>query len=156
MKVKKILFTILPGIAVFMLFSLNSCLDEDSMARAERKMIDMYIKSLGDTIYEKKESGLYYIELVAGTGLSPLEKDTVVIKGRGMYLDYMGISGEIPQEETYIIGSGEKIAGIDEGLRYMKTGGKARLLTPSYLAYKVTPLLWEINLISVRPGPGPR
>jgi FKBP-type peptidyl-prolyl cis-trans isomerase len=154
MKIKKTVIAIFPVISVLMLLSLNSCLDDESMSKAERKMIDMYLKTLGDTIYEKKASGLYYIELIPGTGISPLEKDTVVIKGRGMYLDYVSISGETPRPETYIIGSGEKIPGIDEGLRYMKEGGKSRLLTPSYPANGYnSPLLWEINLISVKPGP---
>jgi FKBP-type peptidyl-prolyl cis-trans isomerase len=154
MKIRKIIFSLSPVIAVVMLFLLNSCLDKESMNKAERKMIEMYLKSLGDTIYEKTPGGVYYIELVPGTGVSPVEKDTVIIKGRGMYLDYVRISGETPQEERYIIGSGEKLPGIDEGLRYMKEGGKTRLVTPSYrdLGYH-SPLLWEINLISVKPGP---
>jgi FKBP-type peptidyl-prolyl cis-trans isomerase len=157
MKIKKIQVALIPVISFFIFLSLHSCLDPDSLSKAERKMIDMYLKSLGDTIYEKKTSGLYYIELVPGTGISPVEKDTVIILGRGLYLDYTSISGETPKNESYIIGSGEKIPGIDEGLRYMKQGGKARLLTPSYpdLGYH-TPLLWEINLITVKPGPRSR
>jgi hypothetical protein len=154
MKIRKILIALVPVIAFFMYLNLSSCLDPDSLSKAERKMIDMYLESLGDTIYEKKASGIYYIELVPGTGIMPVEKDTVVIKGRGMYLDYSPISGEAPQTESYIIGSGEKIPGIDDGLRYMKEGGTSRILTPSYpeLGY-YSPLLWELQLFTVKPGP---
>jgi FKBP-type peptidyl-prolyl cis-trans isomerase len=153
MKIKKTVITLLPVVMVLMGLS-NSCLDDESTSKAERKMIDLYLRSLGDTIYEKKASGLYFIDLVTGTGVSPVEKDTVIIKGRGMYLDYTSISGVQPQNETYIIGSGEKVPGIDEGLRYMKEGGKARLLTPSYPeSGYYSPLLWEITLINVKPGP---
>jgi len=150
---RKTIYAIISMAVVILLFSMNSCLDEDRMDRAERKMIEMYLKTLGDTIYEQKESGLVFIELVAGTGESPVTSDTVDLKGRGMYLDYGSISGDVPQAETYILGSGEKIIGIDEGLRYMKTGGTYRILTPSYLAYGISPLLWEIQIFGIRPGP---
>jgi FKBP-type peptidyl-prolyl cis-trans isomerase len=57
---------------------------------------------------------------------------------------------------------GKVITGVDEGLRYMKAGGKARLLTPSSIAYGFegiwqivpgyTPILWDIELDSVKAG----
>jgi FKBP-type peptidyl-prolyl cis-trans isomerase len=59
---------------------------------------------------------------------------------------------------------GRVVAGVDEGLRYMRDGGKAKLLTPSSLAYGFegiwqivpgyTPLLWIIDIDSVKAGPG--
>jgi len=154
MKIKKILVVLFPAITFFMYLNLSSCLDPDSLSKAESKMIDIYLRSLGDTVFEKKASGIYYIELIPGTGIMPVEKDTVIILGKGMFLDYKPISGETPQSESYIIGSGAKLPGIDEGLRYMKEGGTTRLLTPSYpdMGY-YSPLLWEIKLISVKPGP---
>jgi FKBP-type peptidyl-prolyl cis-trans isomerase len=159
MKTRKATFALLTIISAFALFFLNSCLDDENMSKAERRMIDLYIKALGDTVYEKKASGLYYIELVPGTGPTPVAKDTVVFRGRGMFLDYTVFSSSMntANPEVYVIGSGEKIPGIDEGLRYMKAGGKSRLLTPSYLAYSTSfgynPLLWEITLISIKKGP---
>ena len=55
------------------------------------------------------------------------------------------------------------IAGFDEGITYMKEGGKATFLIPSKLAYGTsgyytipgyTPLLYDVQLVKVIPGPG--
>jgi FKBP-type peptidyl-prolyl cis-trans isomerase len=152
-KFRKIsIYSLLFFVPVILLYG---CLRDDSLARAEKKQIELYIKALGDTVYDLKPSGLYYIELKTGTGISPLDNDTVVIKGRGLYLDYTQFL--IDPENTpnkFVVGSGAKIKGIEEGVKYMKVGGKSRLLTPSSLSYGYSPLLWEINLISVARGPG--
>ena len=70
----------------------------------------------------------------------------------------------VPYKHVMGTDVGLVIKGVDEGLRYMKAGGKARLLTPSNLAYGFegiwqivpgyTPLLWDIQLDSVKAGPG--
>jgi FKBP-type peptidyl-prolyl cis-trans isomerase len=62
-----------------------------------------------------------------------------------------------------IVGGGAYIPGLEEGITYMKEGGKATLLIPSKLAYGTsglynipgyTPLLFDIQLVKVIPGPG--
>ena len=64
--------------------------------------------------------------------------------------------GFFPVAEGYLI------AGFDEGITYMKEGGKARFLLPSSLAYGsagyytipgYTPLLYDVQLVKVSPGP---
>ena len=59
---------------------------------------------------------------------------------------------------------GALIYGFDEGITFMKAGGKATLLVPSNLAYGAsgngygipgyTPLLFDVELVRVKPGPG--
>jgi FKBP-type peptidyl-prolyl cis-trans isomerase len=134
----------------------------------EQKMIDDYIKSLGDTAYVHYPSGLYYIELIPGTGRTPVDYDTVYFKYEAKFLDHVTWDTNDPDSVPYkhVMGTevGRVIAGVDEGLRYMKEGGKSKFLTPSSLAYGFegiwqivpgyTPLLWVIELDSVKAGPG--
>jgi len=143
----------------------TGCGEIGTWEEQERKQIDDYLKALGDTVYVLKPSGLYYIELIEGTGVAPVENDTVFFWYTGSFLD--GVVFESNRSGTdplrVILGNNQLIEGIDEGVRYMKEGGKARLLTPSSLAYGhegwwgiipgYTPLVWTIDLVSVRPGP---
>jgi len=148
----------------FIALVLSGCHPEKRWENEEESQIERYINSLGDTLYELKPSGLFYIELSKGTGRIPIAKDTVQIRYEAKYLDgYVFISNLNDSIDfAFIVGDGTIIPGIDEGVRYMKEGGKARLLTPSYLIYGrsgkagylpgYTPLTWQINLIRVRPG----
>ncbi len=64
---------------------------------------------------------------------------------------------------TFPVAEGYLIAGFDEGISYMKEGGKATFLLPSSLAYGsagllyqlpgYTPLLYDVELVKVSPGP---
>ena len=142
--------------------------EKNTWEKQERKQIDDYIKSLGDTTYILYPSGLYYFEILAGTGRTPVDHDTVYFKYKGRFLNYVVFDKNVPDNVPYkhVMGTdvGPVISGIDEGLRYMKAGGKARLLTPSKIAYGFegiwqivpgyTPLLWDIELDSVKAGPG--
>ncbi len=139
-----------------------SCGEIGTWKQQEDQMIQDYLSSLGDTAFVRKPSGLYCIELAEGTGLIPETGDSVTFYYKGMFLDRVvfdtNLTDSIPWK--HLMGSGDILEGIDEGLRYMKEGGKARLLTPSSLAYGpngvwgvipgYTPLLWEIELLSVK------
>ena len=63
------------------------------------------------------------------------------------------------QTFSFSVGAGEVIAGWDQGLVGMKTGGKRKLLIPSDLAYGPngsgpippnTPLAFEVELVSIK------
>jgi len=137
-------------------------------AEHERRLIDDYVRSLGDTTYVLYPSGLYYIELLPGTGSYPLDLDTVYFKYKAAFTDYVQFDTNDPYSTPfiYVMGSlkGMTIKGVDEGLRYMKEGGTLRLLTPSSLAYGFevvsnivagyTPVLWTIELDSIKPYSG--
>ncbi len=61
---------------------------------------------------------------------------------------------------TFQLGSGKVIKGWDEGVRYMKVGGKRWIIVPPYLGYgsqgmgRIIPpgatLIFEIELLAVR------
>lgn len=132
----------------------------------ERQQISDYLKTIPDSVVSLKPSGLYYIELQAGTGQTPVLNDTVYFNYKGTFLNGVAFDSvsTVTAPYKYVIGSLQIVAGVDEGLQYMKEGGKARLLTPSKLAYGrqgifdiipgYTPLLWDIELRSIKPGPG--
>ncbi len=151
-------------VCAFIVLLNSGCNPTGSWRRQEQSQIDSYVKSLGDTAYVLQPSGLYYIELQPGTGRSPILKDTIYFRYTGMFLDRQIFDSNVSSSTPYgaIIGNYEIIPGLDEGIRLMKEGGKARFLTPSSLAYGqagiwgaipgYTPLIWEISLITVKPG----
>jgi len=144
---------------------------KSTFKKQEQEMIDTYIKSLGDTAYVLKPSGLYYIELQPGSGRSPIIGDTVTFWYNGMFTDrvswnsnytstpFVAIIGYSVKDPTSAYGI---IPGLDEGIKYMKEGGKGRFVLPSDLAYGqagiwgilpgYTPLVFEVDLINVKPG----
>jgi len=144
--------------------------EKSTWEKQEKREIEDYIKKLDatDSTYVLYPSGLYYIELKAGTGRTPVTHDTVYFKYKARFLDYVIWDTNDPINTPYkhVMGTevGKVPTGVDEGLRYMKAGGKSRLLTPSSLAYGFegiwqivpgyTPLSWDIQLDSVKAGPG--
>lgn len=147
-----------------MAFLITACLSDDTWKKNEQKQISDFLKTVPDSVVSLKPSGLYYIELKAGVGRSPVVNDIAYFKYVGRFLDGVAFdsvsTASAPYE--YVMGSFTIVAGVDEGLKYMKAGGKALLLTPSDIAYGrqgifnvipgYTPLLWEIELDSVKGG----
>lgn len=146
---------------------LVSCNDNKAKWEAhENKIIDDYVKTLGDTIYSLKPSGLFYIELSPGTGISPVNNDSVYFKYKASFLNFTVFNRNTPESvPTRVkIGTDNLISGVDEGLQYMKEGGKAKLIIPSRLAYGIygipnivpanTPILVTLELVKVIPGTG--
>jgi peptidyl-prolyl cis-trans isomerase A (cyclophilin A) len=152
------------GLSLILL--LTSCMSDKVWERRELQQISDYLKTIPDSAYVLKPSGLYFFELHAGTGLSPDVNDTTYFNYKGTFLNGVAFDSVSTVKDSYgyIIGSGLIVSGVDEGLKYMKEGGKAKLLTPSKLAYRreglhlmipgYTPLLWEIELVKVKRGPG--
>ncbi len=153
---------------IVMMFSLalllaTGCDPNKKWRQQEQTDIQDYLYSLGDTVYTHKTSGLYYLDLTVGTGISPVAKDTVSIKYKGSYLSGVIFGSDYPNYPDtttlkFVVGGGGIVSGIDEGVTYMKVGGKAKMLLPSSLAYGpygyatipgYTPLLFEIRLLKV-------
>lgn len=94
-------------------------------------------KNLGEIEVTTTESGLQYIEILEGTGASPKAGDVVVVHYTGMFPDGTKFDSSVDRNEPFqfVIGQGQVIAGWDEGVMSMKTGGKRKLIIPSHLAY---------------------
>ena len=70
------------GLCLLFLF-IAGCDFNSNARKLEKSLIQNYISSLGDTVYISKPSGLYYIELKAGTGRTPVVKDTITFRKVG-------------------------------------------------------------------------
>jgi FKBP-type peptidyl-prolyl cis-trans isomerase len=156
----RIKFSNIAGLMLILL--VTGCMSDKVWEKKELQQISDYLRTIPDSAYVLKKSGLYYFELQTGTGLSPVVNDIVYFNYKGTFLNgvaFDSVSTAIEPYE-YVIGSGFIVSGVDEGLKYMKEGGKAKLLTPSKLAYRreglhlmipgYTPLLWEIELVKVK------
>lgn len=149
----------------------NNLLNE--LQEKETADIHAYLKQ-HDIHTQPTASGLYFIELEKGNGPS-------VEAGKSIKVNYtaMFINGEIfetslrdiamknnifdsansYQPFQYQQGDSITIAGWSEGLSYMKQGGRALLIVPSFLAYgeegveglipPYTPLIYEVNVLEV-------
>lgn len=107
-------------------------------------------------------TGLRYEIYHKGKGKHPLSQDTVRINYRVFLLDgELCYSTDSTGPIDFIIGRGEQIKGLEEGLTYMVPGDKARLIVPSHLAYgmsgdmnEIPPsnaLYLDIELVNVNP-----
>ncbi len=83
----------------------------------------------------KTESGLIYRELRAGTGESPKATDTVKVNYRGTLVDGTEFDSSYRRNEPAAFPLTRVIKCWTEGVQLMKTGGKAKLVCPSDLAY---------------------
>jgi FKBP-type peptidyl-prolyl cis-trans isomerase len=149
--------------AVMMMLSLVSCDPTKKFEKKEKEQIQEYLSQNSTLNFVKKPSGLYYLEVVAGTGISPVRTDSAYVKYTGKYLDGTVFDSNVTTGKLYGFIVGQNITGFDEGVTIMKQGGKATLLIPSILGYGAvgtygipgyTPLLFDLELIKVVPYTG--
>lgn len=151
---------------IVLLLSVTSCVDQVKKAeREEEALISTYIASNPDLVFEKKPSGLYFLETQPGQGRFAVKNDTAYIKYVGKLLNGTEFYSTYDNNDTTFIRAikdGELILGLVEGLTYMQEGGQSTLLIPSYLAYGstgyyfpgYTPVIFEVRLVSLKAGPG--
>ncbi len=162
------------AITILLLLTISySCDFGNKLEKDENELIENYLNSIGDTVYTKTASGLYYLTISEGDGRTPVIGDTVFMWYKGKMLSGQLFDTNIDQAEPFgfIVGSGSVISGLDEGVKLMKDGGKAKFITPSSLAYGpaglygynsygyyqviipgYTPLVWDIEIDTVRAG----
>ena len=117
--------------------------------------------------------GLKYIDLSKGTGAIAHTNDIVVVQYTRWLTDgtLFDSSRSRNQPFSFTVGQGQVIPGWDEGLPGMAAGGQRKLIIPAALAYgpsgqqdpntgaTIIPpnatLVFEIELLSVKPGPTP-
>ncbi|TVR72125.1 MAG: hypothetical protein EA408_07335 [Marinilabiliales bacterium] len=137
----------------------------DDPAAYEEELIEKYLESYTDSthlVVTARESGLYYIELVEGTGNNhPEEEDRVDVYYLGTFTDGRVFDTNIGGSLfSFPIGAEAAIPGFEEGVMLMKPGGRSRIIVPSVLAYgehgsgeKIpgyTPLVFDIELFDIR------
>jgi FKBP-type peptidyl-prolyl cis-trans isomerase FkpA len=161
---KRSLTTVLV-ISAMVILSLGSCDPAKKYQKQEREEIDKYLSDNSNLAFELKPSGLYYYDVQVGTGVLPAKSDTVYLFYTGKFLDGTVFDSNVATKDTLIlpIGEGWLINGFDEGIQYMKVGGKAMLLIPSDLGYGpvgrgpiggYTPILFDVELLKVKLSSG--
>lgn len=117
--------------------------------KKDEQLIDDYLKENNLTA-QKTESGLRYIILEDGKGPKAADGDSAVVDFTGSTLEgTMFYTSNKEQAEKhgslqegnpyepleFVIGAGQMIRGVDEGVALLNEGAKARLFVPSPLAY---------------------
>jgi FKBP-type peptidyl-prolyl cis-trans isomerase len=160
---KRRLTVVLVFSAMVILF-MGSCDPSKKFQKEEQEEIDKYLSDNSELAFELKPSGLYYYDVLVGTGTMPAKSDTVYLFYTGKFLDGSVFDSNVATKDTLIlpIGEGWLIPGFDEGIQYMKVGGKSMFLIPSDLAYGTvgrgpipgyTPLLFDVELLKVKLSP---
>jgi FKBP-type peptidyl-prolyl cis-trans isomerase len=146
--------------------SLTSCFPStDELEKEEADKIQAYLSENSTTDFDLKSSGLYYLEVIAGTGLAAATHDTAYVYYSVSILDGTILESNYGTDDTLIfpVNEGYLIAGFEEGLSYMKSGGNSIFLVPSKLGYGATgnyygtiagytPLIFDVKLLRVKPG----
>ncbi len=144
---------------------LSSCI-RDKLEEEEQKKINEYLAENPQLDFQLKPSGLYYLDVVVGTGLQAQTHDTAYVLYDMKLLDGTVFESNIGTTDTlvYAVNEGKlAVAGFDEGVTYMKVGGQSLLLVPSDLAFGevgvstpkasiggYTPLLFDIYLVRLK------
>jgi len=114
----------------------------------EPKILANYLQENNIKVKPTK-SGLYFIEIVKGKGKKPQDGESIRVNYTGRFVngDVFDTSDEemakqagVYSEERKPYGPaefviGKLIAGMNEGLKMMQPGGKAKMIIPSELAY---------------------
>lgn len=131
------------------------------LAVEEDLNIRLYLEQHQEYKAESTGSGLRYISVKPGTGLSPLPGQDAKVQYRVTLLDgtecYKTASDEL---DVFRVDKSDIETGIQEGIKKMKVGEKAVLIIPSHLAHgligdlkKIPPLttiVVEIELIGLQ------
>jgi FKBP-type peptidyl-prolyl cis-trans isomerase FkpA len=149
--------------AALLILSVVSCDPSKKMQKQEDEEIQAYLTQNSNLNFVRQPSGLYYLEVVAGTGISPVRTDSVYINYTGKFLDGTVFDTNSTTGKLFGTIVGTLIVGFDEGLTRMKVGGKSTFLIPSSLGYGsigngmisgYTPLLFDVQLVKVVPYTG--
>lgn len=112
-------------------FFFTGCKKTDQSA-VDQKIIQQYLTDHHITTAIAEPNGLYYIPTLAGTGAYPTISSTVTVNYKG-YLTSGTLFDQSTRPVTFPLTS--VIAGWQEGIPLMQTGGKATLIIPSALGY---------------------
>lgn len=116
--------------------------------------------------FHETSTGLYIRDITVGTGTEAAAGDTVFIDYTAYFVNGVKLdSTEGRSPFRFVIGSGDVILGVNEGVTGMKPGGERKLVIPPNLGYGYSDvqvdsttwvpggstLVYDITLVSVHP-----
>lgn len=136
----------------------------DPVVYTEDPATTAYASALNVTIgsMTKTPSGLYYKDLVTGTGATAAAGYTVRVQYAGYLVNgsqFDTTEGKTPAYFEFLLNAGKVIKGWDEGVQGMKVGGRRQLVIPPALGYGSSGsgsvpanaiLVFEVILLQVR------
>lgn len=135
---------------------------ESNNITQEETLIALDINSLDMDKAVTTESGLKYIEVQEGDGVSPETGQNVTVHYTGVLENGQKFDSSRDRNRpfTFKIGVGQVIKGWDEGVADMKVGGRRQLIIPPELGYGargaggVIPpnatLIFDVELLDVK------
>lgn len=128
--------------------------------RLEDGDIDLFIKRYGWEMH-KSETGLRYFIFNQGDSYHPKEKDKVELAYSMRLIDGTDVyNSDTDGNKEFALGKSDEINGLQEAVKMMGVGGKARLVIPSYLAYGMSgdgflirqriSIIMEIEIINIK------
>lgn len=142
----------------------TSCNPTKKYEQEEEQKIQDFIIAHPEYNFDLKASGLYYFDATVGTGTAVTTHDTAFVMYTGKLLSGTVFDSNVESNDTLVfpLNEGAVITGFDEGVSYMKQGGSAVFLIPSYLAFgnynyyipPYTPVLFEVSLVKVKLSAG--
>ena len=143
------------------LLAVSSCKDEIDWKANEIEEIESFLQQQ-DMDISPKPSGLYYKDVVVGTGDLVQTLDTVEVYYSGFFLSGIKFDSNVsdPDPMRFVLqeNSVGLIEGFQEAITYMREGGEAFVIIPSWLAYGTlgygnipgyTPLIFELELVKI-------
>lgn len=117
-----------------------ACSDSGTEPEVEFQVIEEveFAPSLGIDLASmtKLQSGVYYQDLVVGTGDTLFYGSFVTADYTGWL--YTGVQFDQGQDLTYVAGNSEVIPGFEQGMLQMLEGGKRKIIVPPALGYGST------------------
>ena len=110
--------------------------------------------------FKESPTGLKWYDFTAGAGDSTDTGDVLHVHYHGWLTDSTMFDSSYLRQEPYVftLGSGQVIAGWDEGLLNMRVGGERQLIVPPDLAYGArargpipanSTLIFEVELVEI-------
>ena len=150
----------LPFLAMSLAVAMAGCLDDSPVA--PRIETTQFAPSLGVDLdaSTRTSSGLYYRDIVVGTGALAGLGSSVSVRYSGAFVNgvVFDSGGATRDPIGFTIGANDVVPGFEEGTFGMRVGGKRQVIIPPHLGYGSRPygsipgnsiLVFTLELLSV-------
>lgn len=91
--------------------------------------------------FTRLNSGLYYRDIVEGTGTRATVGTPVVVRYKGFFTNGVAFDsgGAARTPADFLVGEGKYLLGFEEGTLNMRVGGVRQVIIPPHLGYGANP-----------------